>query len=70
VGGETLYFVGALGEIVGPGGANVWEVDDSHPLGDQFHPPAGAAAPEAIAVGPRSSLPRPRRTVRYCLAIR
>jgi hypothetical protein len=45
VGGETLYFVGALGEIVGPGGANVWEVDESHPLGDQFHPPAGAAAP-------------------------
>src|ERR671919_547017 len=42
VGGETLYFVGALGEIVGPGGANVWEVDDDHPLGVQFHPPAGA----------------------------
>jgi hypothetical protein len=45
VGGETLYFVGALGEIVGPGGANVWEVDRRHPLGDQFHPPAGAGVP-------------------------
>jgi hypothetical protein len=45
VGGETLYFVGALGEIVGPGGASVWEVDGDHPLGDQFHPPAGAAVP-------------------------
>jgi hypothetical protein len=45
VGGETLYFVGALGEIVGPGGASVWEVDRQHPLGDQFHPPAGAAVP-------------------------
>jgi hypothetical protein len=45
VGGETLYFVGALGEIIGPGGASVWEVDGEHPLGDQFHPPAGAAVP-------------------------
>jgi hypothetical protein len=49
VGGETLYFVGALGEIVGPGGAAVWEVDDEHPLGDQFHPPAGAAVPGGAA---------------------
>jgi hypothetical protein len=45
VGGETLYFVGALGEIVGPGGASVWEVDAAHPLGDHFHPPAGAGVP-------------------------
>jgi hypothetical protein len=45
VGGEALYFVGALGHLVGPGGANVWEVDRRHPLGDQFHPPAGAAVP-------------------------
>lgn len=49
VGGETLYFVGALGEIVGPGGASVWEVDSGHPLGDQFHPPAGAAVPGGAA---------------------
>jgi hypothetical protein len=45
VGGEALYFVGALGDLVGPGGANVWEIDRRHPLGDQFHPPAGAAVP-------------------------
>jgi hypothetical protein len=45
VGGETLYYVGALGHLVGPGGASVWEVDRRHPLGDQFHPPAGAAVP-------------------------
>jgi hypothetical protein len=45
VGGEALYFVGALGHLVGPGGANVWEVDDDHPLGNQFTPPAGAAVP-------------------------
>jgi hypothetical protein len=44
-GGEALYFVGALGNLVGPGGANVWEVDAEHPLGDQFHPPPGASAP-------------------------
>ena len=44
-GGEALYFVGALGHLVGPGGANVWEVDEAHPLGDQFHPPPGAAVP-------------------------
>jgi hypothetical protein len=45
VGGEALYFVGALGNLVGPGGANVWEVDRKHPLGNQFDPPPGAAAP-------------------------
>jgi len=45
VGGEALYYVGALGHLVGPGGANVWEVDEDHPLGDQFHPPPGAAVP-------------------------
>lgn len=45
VGGEALYFVGALGHLVGPLGANVWEVDDQHPLGDHFTPPDGAAPP-------------------------
>ncbi|MGH2963417.1 MAG: phage T7 gene 1.2 family protein [Solirubrobacterales bacterium] len=45
VGGEALYFVGALGHLVGPGGANVWEVDRDHPLGNQFDPPPGAAVP-------------------------
>jgi hypothetical protein len=45
VGGEALYFVGALGHLVGPGGANVWEVDRQHPLANQFAPPAGAGVP-------------------------
>lgn len=45
VGGEALYYVGALGVLIGPGGANLWEVDDQHPLGDQFTPPPGAEAP-------------------------
>jgi hypothetical protein len=45
VGGETLYFVGALGHLVGPGGAALWEVDAAHPLGNQFDPPPGAATP-------------------------
>jgi hypothetical protein len=44
-GGEALYYVGALGHLVGPGGANVWEVDRSHPLGNHFDPPPGAAVP-------------------------
>ena len=44
-GGEALYYVGALGHLVGPGGASVWEVDRDHPLGNQFDPPAGAAVP-------------------------
>lgn len=45
-GGEVLYFSGALGVIIGPGGAPVWEVDAAHPLGDQYTPPPGAVAPD------------------------
>jgi hypothetical protein len=45
IGGEALYFVGALGHLVGPGGANVWEVDRDHPLGNHFDPPPGADVP-------------------------
>lgn len=45
VGGEVVYFVGALGHIVGPGGATVWEVDEAHPVGDGFTVPPGAAVP-------------------------
>jgi hypothetical protein len=44
-GGEALYFVGALGVIVGPGGAPIWEIDDQHPVGDGFTVPPGAAVP-------------------------
>ncbi|MFM7684915.1 MAG: hypothetical protein ACKPDI_03200 [Actinomycetota bacterium] len=34
VGGEVLFFNGALGNQIGPGGADVWQVDDAHPVGD------------------------------------
>lgn len=44
-GGEVLYFNGALGVLIGPGGAHVWEVDEEHPLGNQLVAPAGATAP-------------------------
>ena len=48
-GGEALYFNGAIGDLITPLGANVWEVDDASPLGlglippDGAHPPLGAA---------------------------
>jgi hypothetical protein len=45
VGGEVLYLNGAVGDLDGPGGTQVWEVDAAHPLGDQVHAPAGAVAP-------------------------
>lgn len=44
-GGEVLFLNGALGVIVGPGGTQVWEVDESHPLGNQMVAPEGAQAP-------------------------
>ena len=44
-GGEVLYFNGALGVLIGPGGAHVWEVTDDYPLGNQLVAPAGAQAP-------------------------
>lgn len=44
-GGVALYMVGALGALTTPLGAPVWEVDGDHPLGNQYEPPAGAAAP-------------------------
>jgi hypothetical protein len=44
-GGEVLYLNGALGVLIGPGGAHVWEVDAAHPLGNQLVAPAGATAP-------------------------
>lgn len=42
VGGEVLYLNGALGSQIGPGQADVWQVDDAHPVGDGITPPAGA----------------------------
>jgi len=44
-GGEALYLNGPLGVIIGPGGAQVWEVDAAHPLGNQMIAPAGAVGP-------------------------
>jgi hypothetical protein len=44
-GGEVLYFNGALGVLIGPGGAHVWEVTDDHPLGNQLVAPTGAQGP-------------------------
>lgn len=44
-GGEVLYLNGALGVLIGPGGAQVWEVDSAHPLGNQMIAPAGAVGP-------------------------
>ena len=40
-----LYLNGALGVLIGPGGAQVWEVDEAHPLGNQMIAPAGAVGP-------------------------
>lgn len=42
-GGEVLYFNGALGSQIGPGGAPTWVVTDEHPVGDGLTVPAGAA---------------------------
>ncbi|MFZ4720351.1 MAG: hypothetical protein ACOYMR_13060 [Ilumatobacteraceae bacterium] len=42
VGGEVLYFNGALGSQIGPGRADVWQIDDAHPVGDGVTAPAGA----------------------------
>ena len=44
-GGEVLFLNGALGVLIGPGGADVWEVDQDHPLGNQMIAPAGAVGP-------------------------
>ena len=35
-GGEVLFMNGALGVIIGPGGTEVWEVDEQHPLGTRW----------------------------------
>ena len=42
VGGEVLYFNGAIGSQIGPGDADVWLVDEQHPVGDGVTAPAGA----------------------------
>ena len=42
VGGEVLYLNGALGSQIGPGQADVWQIDDTHPIGDGVTAPEGA----------------------------
>jgi hypothetical protein len=44
-GGEVAFLNGALGVLVGPGGADVWEVTEEHPLGNQLIAPEGATGP-------------------------
>lgn len=41
-GGEVLYMNGALGSQIGPGEADVWEVTDTHPVGNGWTAPDGA----------------------------
>lgn len=43
LGGEVLFFNGALGNQVGPGRAPAWLVTDQHPVGDGYVVPEGAA---------------------------
>ena len=42
IGGEVLYYNGAIGSQIGPGHADVWLVDAAHPVGNGFTPPADA----------------------------
>lgn len=43
VGGEVLYLNGPLGNQIGPGRADVWLVDEEHPVGDGVTAPEGAS---------------------------
>ncbi|MGH9134652.1 MAG: hypothetical protein ACRDZZ_11985 [Ilumatobacteraceae bacterium] len=45
LGGEALFFNGAVGDLITPLGANVWEVDRQAPLGLGLVPPDGAQPP-------------------------
>lgn len=52
IGGEVLYFNGPLGSQIGPGRAQVWLVDDQHPVGNGWTPPGGAQpVPGAAGLG-------------------
>jgi hypothetical protein len=45
LGGEAAYFNGAVGDLITPLGANVWEVGTDAPLGLGLVPPPGAQPP-------------------------
>ena len=49
IGGEVLYFNGALGSQIGPGRADIWTVDEQHPVGDGVTAPAGAVPVDGAA---------------------
>lgn len=49
LGGEAMFLNGAVGDLVTPLGATVWEVDDEHPVGDGFTAPPGAEPPMGAA---------------------
>ncbi len=49
LGGEALYFNGAIGGLITPLGANVWEVGPDAPLGLGLVPPAGAQPPHGAS---------------------
>jgi hypothetical protein len=49
LGGEAAYFNGAIGALITPLGANVWEVNDAAPLGLGLVPPPGAQPPLGAA---------------------
>jgi hypothetical protein len=48
-GGQVLFLNGALGVIIGPGSAQVWEVSAAHPLGNGITAPPGAPGPGGVA---------------------
>jgi len=45
LGGHAAYVNGAVGDLITPLGAEVWEVDDDHPLGNGLVAPTGAEEP-------------------------
>lgn len=49
LGGEALFLNGAVGDLITPLGATVWEVTDEAPLGDGFTAPDGAEPPIGAA---------------------
>ncbi|MFK8026408.1 MAG: gamma-glutamyltransferase [Ilumatobacter sp.] len=49
LGGEALFINGAVGDLITPLGADVWEVNDDAPLGNGFTIPEGAAPPIGAA---------------------
>jgi hypothetical protein len=49
LGGHAAFVNGAVGDLITPLGATVWEVTDDHPLGDGLTAPEGAPPPEGAS---------------------